>query len=91
MMVTGFRTEFCFKRNLSLREVVELFRCYTLINGVSEGTEIDQYVSVTGYKQFIQFVYMKCKDLGRGRSNSEPSLSRKAYLVELLNCLGYFP
>ena len=69
---------------------MKLFKSYTIINKLPESIEIDQYVFVTEYKQLIQFVYKEHKDLGRGRSSSEPSLSKKANLAELLNCLGYF-
>ena len=57
-MVTGFKTEMCFKGHLSLAEAVQLFRSYTLNNGVSEGIESDQHVAKTDYKELIQFTYV---------------------------------
>ena len=76
MKETGFCIEICFKGNLSLEEAVQLFRSYTVTNGVPEGIEIDEYVSALEYKQLIQFAYIEHKDdLGRGRSNSEPSIT----------------
>ena len=59
MKITVFRTEVCFKGNLSLSEAIDLFRSYRLVNVVPEGIEIVEYVSTTYYKQLIQFVYME--------------------------------
>ena len=71
--------EICFKGNLSLEEAAQLFRSYTVTNGVPEGIEIDEYVSALEYKQLIHFAYIEHKDdLGRGRSNSEPSITWKS-------------
>ena len=90
MMITGFRTELCFKGNLSLSEATDLFRNYRLVNGVPEGIEIAKYVSTKDYKQLIQFVYMEHQHIGRGRASSEPTVDQKASMGELLNSIGYF-
>lgn len=90
MMITGFRTELCFKGNLSLSEATDLFRSYRLVNGVPEGIEIAEYVSTKDYKQLIQFVYMEHQQVGRGRASSEPTVDQKASMGELLNSIGYF-
>lgn len=90
MNIMGFRSEICMKGNVTLQQVTEIFKSYSMSNGLPEGIEVAKCVSQREYKELIQFVYIEYEHIGRGANANEPSVDQKANMAKLLNCLGLF-
>ena len=88
--ICGHRFEFCFNGKLTYKEAYEMTRSYRVVEGLPEGVELFEKISVQQYKELIQYVYIEHEEIGKGRASDEPSISKKKGMVELLNAMGFF-
>ena len=88
--ICGYRFEFCFYGDLTYREAYEMAISYPVVEGLPEGVELCEKISVEQYVELIQYVYVEHEEIGKGRVPNQPSITNKKGMAELLNALGFF-
>ena len=56
--ICGYRFEFCFNGDLTYREAYEMAISYPVVEGLPEGVELCEKVSVEQYVELIQHAYV---------------------------------